>query len=337
MAVYNERPHLEEAVQSILAQTFGDFEFIIVNDGSTDGTGNVLERLAGRDDRIRLVHQENRGVCRSRNRALSMANGRFMAIMDGDDVSDSRRLERQVQFLRTRPEIGLVGTKIKYIDADGQVTGRGHRPTEPDVMAWKLLFNTCICHPSVMARRTLFEELGGYCEWAPVGQDYELFTRAVQVSELATVPDRLFKLRRHSGSVTVSKRKEQVRIAGKAAANLHRALLGSRADEQRSAFLVWMETEGIERALEETSIQDLDTIHGYVRALYRAYVRRLRSDGINVRVRGAALAKLDIIAEQIAGCKGRARGLLQKVRARCMPPANEILPWVVQAMRRRVA
>ena len=337
MAVYNERPYLEGAVRSILHQTFEDFEFIIVDDGSTDGSGEVLERFAETDDRIRLTHQENQGISRSRNRGLSMAKGRYIAVMDGDDVSKPRRLGRQVQFLRTHPEVGVVGTKIKYIDADGQVTGEWPLPTDPDVTSWKLLFNACLCHPSVMVRRSLLEELGGYAEWMPVGLDYELWTRAVQVSRLANLPETLLKLRRHEGAVTVSRRTEQIRLCGRAAVSLHRALLGSEAEAQKTAFLVWMETKGIDRAVEETGVRDFAALHEYVRALYKAWTRQLRSDGSNVRVRQHALVKLDALAEQVAEQEGWARGAVHKLRARGMAPGREIVPWGLRAIRRRIA
>jgi glycosyltransferase involved in cell wall biosynthesis len=108
MAVYNERPYLGEAVQSVIDQTFTDFEFIITNDGSTDGSKEVLERFEQSDDRICLVHRKNRGLIASLNRGLDMARGKYVARMDGDDISRPERFERQVSFLERNPEIGIL-------------------------------------------------------------------------------------------------------------------------------------------------------------------------------------------------------------------------------------
>lgn len=338
MAVYNERPYLEAAVQSILDQTFTDFEFIIVNDGSTDGTKEALERFADQDDRIRLLHQENRGLIVSLNRGLSAARGSLIARMDGDDISHPERFERQVEFLRTHPKIGGVGTRVDYIDRDGQVTG-GKWPSsiDPDVITWNLLFGACLCHPTVMVRRTLLNELRGYAEWARFAEDYELWTRAVQRSQLANLPDTFLRRRRHEGSVTVARRTEQVCTCEEVATKFHQALLGRQVENRRAAFVVWMAAEGIDRAVEETGVQDFAAMHKYVRTLYGACARQLLSDGSNVRVRQQALPKLDAIAERIAEREGWRAGLRHKVWARCMAPRRETLPWAIQALRRRIA
>lgn len=337
MAVYNERPYLEKSIRSILNQEFRDFEFIIVDDGSTDGSTKIIKKLSYEDKRIRLIQQENKGLASSLNIGLSLASGKYVARMDGDDLSKPRRLGCQVHFLEEHPDVGVVGTKIEKIDAQGRVVDLGKRPTEPDLIAWNLIFNTSLCHPSVMIRCSVLEKLDGYAEWAHVGQDYELWTRAVQVSRVANMSDRLFKLRRHEGSVTTSKRVQQIRVVGEAASNFHESLLGSRADEEKSKFLAWMEIEGIERAMVETSVQDLRGMHAYLRDLYEVCVSQLLSDGRNIRVREAAIVKLDMIAEKIMGREGWERGMIEKMRGRCMSPVREILPWGLRAIQRRIA
>ena len=336
MSACNERLYVEEAVQSILRQSFGDFEFIIINDGSTDGTGKVLERLAESDDRIRLVHQENQGISLARNRGLSMASGQYVAVMDGDDISDPRRFERQVQFLRSHSKIGGVGTRIEFVDAEGETMGEWAVPTDPDAIAWELLFNSALGHPAVMLRRALLEKIGGYAEWIPSAEDYELWTRLIQVSQLANLPDTLHKLRRHEGSITVSKREGQIRAIGSAATNFHRALLNSRADEQKSKFLVWMEMKGIERAVKETGVQDFSGVHDYLLALHRACIHQLCSEEINIRRLRDSLLRLNRISEKIADRKGWAKGMFYKARACFMAPAREILPWGIRAIQGRI-
>ncbi|WP_157942209.1 glycosyltransferase [Salinibacter altiplanensis] len=337
MAVYDERPHLEQAVESILNQTFEDFEFIIINDGSTDGSKDILDKFAGQDERIRVVHQENRGLIKSLNRGVDMARGQYIARMDGDDISYPERLEYQVQFLHRHSNVGVVGTNVEKIDAEGRFKGSWSPPTEPEIVSWKLLFNTCLCHPSVVIRQSLLEALGGYAEWAKHAEDYELWTRAVQVSQLSNIPDTLLKLRRHDGSVTVSKRTEQIRLCEKVAGNLHRVLLREKARKWISEFLVWMEVEGVDRAAAETSIQDLACVHEYLRAIYEACVRRLLPKTGSIRVRQHALVKLDQIAARIAKREGWVEGMRHKVRARGMAPVREIFPWALQAVGRRLS
>jgi glycosyltransferase involved in cell wall biosynthesis len=179
MAVYNGRPYLETSVRSILNQTFEDFEFIVINDGSTDGSGEVLEQFAVSDKRIRVFHQENRGIVSSLNRGLEEAKGEYVARMDADDISLPKRLECQVHFLDSNPEIGIVGTQHVWIGRDGEVTHRPTLPTNSSFISWRLLFETCIVHPSILARRFLIQRLDGYADWAKYGEDYELWTRAV--------------------------------------------------------------------------------------------------------------------------------------------------------------
>jgi hypothetical protein len=188
-----------------------------------------------------------------------------------------------------------------------------------------------------MARRTLLEELGGYAEWARYIEDYELWTRAARQSRLANMSDTLLKLRRHDGSVTVSKRKEQIRMSGRVAVNFHQMLLGPKANQQLSEFLVWMEAEGIDRAVEETGVRDLSAVHRYMQVLYEACTRQLCSEGPNVQVRQHALVKLDALADRIAEREGWMERMRHKARARGMAPGQEIVPWGLQAIRRRIA
>ena len=119
MPVYNTKRYVAEAVESILAQTFGDFEFIIIDDGSTDGSRAILERYAKQDDRIRLISRPNTGIVGARNEALGLARGELIAVMDSDDVALPERFEVQVAYLREHPECVVVGSRALIIDPDG--------------------------------------------------------------------------------------------------------------------------------------------------------------------------------------------------------------------------
>jgi len=336
MSVYNELPYLERAVRSILNQTYEDFEFIIVNDGSTDGSKKALEQYANSDDRIQLVHQENRGLPASLNRGLEMARGRYIARMDADDISYPGRFEHQVQFLNANPQVGIVGTRIEKMDSEGQVRWKWSPPTDPDTIAWRLFFDTCFCHPTIMARRSLLQELGGYAEWAEVGQDYELWTRAVLKTRLANLPSRLYKARRHAGSATVNDRRKQIETWSKAVAPLHRAVLGNSADDQMASFLLWMETSGVEKAVRETGIKDFCSVHEYLRALYKSCIHQLFVGGSNIQVLRRALRKLDTIADQVLKAGKWRAGMMCKLQSWSIVSTGEVFPLAWRVLRSRI-
>src|SRR5690625_2292310 len=155
MAVYNGGEHLPQAVDSILSQTFSDFEFIIVNDGSTDDSQIVLDAYAKTDKRIRVLHQENTGLVGALNAGLEEARGEFVARMDADDVAFPDRLKEQVAFLDKNPSVGLLGARVITTNSQGQRTGGWKVPTSPGYVGWRLLFRTVLAHPAVMFRRSV--------------------------------------------------------------------------------------------------------------------------------------------------------------------------------------
>src|SRR4051812_18975953 len=156
MPVYNALPHLREAVEGILAQTFGDFEFVVIDDGSTDGSTQVLRAYAAADPRIVLVSRPNTGYAIALNEALALATGEFVARMDADDVSLPQRLARQVEYLRAHPECVAVGTGVRFIAAGGTPIARGFRRprTHEEIDAFHLQrMSSALPHPTVMMRR----------------------------------------------------------------------------------------------------------------------------------------------------------------------------------------
>jgi glycosyltransferase involved in cell wall biosynthesis len=333
MSVHNGRPYLEEAVKSILNQTLSDFEFVIVNDGSTDGTKDVLDRFADRDERIRCVHQENRGLIASLNRGLDMARGKYIARMDADDIAHPNRLQAQVRFLDANPDIGVLGTQVEWINDSGKADGEWNFPTDPDQVAWRLLFGTCLCHPSVMMRVSLVQDLGGYAAWATHGEDYELWTRVLLESRLANLSETLLKYRRHEETVSEQNRETQFETTGRAAANLHGHLLGNHADRAFSKFVVWMNAgwmreDGVRLAMEKTSVDDLAGIRSYIRSLYRAYSRRIAGEP-NMRARNQAIIMQDMVSAEKTGSVG----IRQKVSSRLLSPKSELLKWTLGRVR----
>jgi glycosyltransferase involved in cell wall biosynthesis len=202
MAVYNSAAVVAEAVESVLNQTCRNFEFIIIDDGSTDPSGEILRKYAQRDSRIRFYAQENCGLIASLNRACRLAQGRYIARMDADDISLPRRFEKQFAFLEEHPEIGVLGTWIQDIDVNGAPIIEWPVPADPVVVRWFLFFGNCIAHPSVMMRRDLLERLGYYRQDAIHVEDYDLWIRAVEVTRLANLPEILVQYRVSAGSIS---------------------------------------------------------------------------------------------------------------------------------------
>lgn len=209
MSVHNDARYLPAAVESVLRQSLDDFELLILDDGSTDGSAEYLARLA--DPRVRVVRNErNLGLTRSLNRGLDLARGLFLARMDADDVAAPRRLERQVEFLDRHPNVGVVGSSRVLIDEDGAVVA--HAPAAEDDVAirWKCLLGNPLAHPAVMLRLHLLNAHKlRYDERYRTAQDYELWSRLLAVTKAHNLPEPLLHYRLRDG-VSRTRKGEQL-------------------------------------------------------------------------------------------------------------------------------
>jgi glycosyltransferase involved in cell wall biosynthesis len=198
-ATFNDGDHLRVAIESILNQTFTDFEYIIVDDASTDGTEGLIASL--NDERIiPLRNGTNQGRAISRNRALDIAKGEFIAIMDGDDISHHERFEKQLSYFERNPDIGYIGSAIKIIDKDsGEFIRYNQFPSKHDHIAWTLLYLPPFMHPSTMGRRKFFIQAGGYDPAYPRGQDVDMWTRMIHLTKTANMPEQLLTYRHRRG------------------------------------------------------------------------------------------------------------------------------------------
>jgi hypothetical protein len=201
MSVYNGEKYLDQALQSVLDQTFRDFEFIIINDGSTDATSQILGRKARSDFRISIYNQKNRGLIASLNRGCHLAKGKYIARMDADDISAPDRFEKQVSHLENHPEIGVLGTWVRIIDKGGAPQFSWSYPTDPSLVKWTLLFRDCVVHPSVMMRRETISSLDFYRPEALHIEDYDLWARATPVTKIANLPEVLYIYRAWEGNI----------------------------------------------------------------------------------------------------------------------------------------
>lgn len=191
LPVYNGVADVERAVASMLAQTFGDFELLIINDGSQDNSADLLARL--NDPRVRLVHQANCGLAATLNLGCSMAKGEFIARQDQDDLSHPTRLAKQLAYMRSNPDCALLGTWAE-IHVGDKPTGRSHdHATEHGLLCFDLLFNNPFVHSSVMFRRDAILDIGGYTTdpGRQPPEDYELWSRMARRFRIANLPERL--------------------------------------------------------------------------------------------------------------------------------------------------
>lgn len=199
MPAYNARRYVAEAIQSVLAQTWRDFEFLIIDDGSTDDTPEILKRYAEADDRVRVLTRSNAGVGAALNAGIAEARGELIARMDSDDVCLPERFARQVEFLRERPDCVLVGSRVLLIDPDGaplfemEEIPTGHE--EIDEMLLQARWS--IVHPAVMMRRDVVRRIGGYDNEVVPVEDHDLFLRLAEVGRLANLPEVLLRYRKH--------------------------------------------------------------------------------------------------------------------------------------------
>ncbi len=210
MAVYNGARYVCAAIDSILKQTLADFEFIVIDDGSTDSTLSIVQQAAQGDSRLRVISRPNQGLTATLNEGLELARGEFLARIDADDIALPGRLEDQLQFLRGHPEVVLVGSRVLLMDPDGlpireMCTERTHQEIDQAHLhgGWPVV------HPAVMMRTASVKALGGYRTQYDALEDFDLFLRLAETGALANLPQVLLHYRQHLGSVTHRKTQRQ--------------------------------------------------------------------------------------------------------------------------------
>lgn len=199
MPVHNARPFLDASISSILDQTFPDFEFVILNDASTDGSDRALRDWEKRDARIRVIESKRKlGLAGSSNLVVSTSRAEIVARMDADDVSHPDRLSRQLQIMKNDSDVVVVGTLCDGIDGAGRRT----RPRD----RWRIMRRSRYIpfpHGSAMFRRNAFDRVGGYHEELVYGEDQNFFFRMTHLGRVVTLPDVLYHFRYHTENTTV--------------------------------------------------------------------------------------------------------------------------------------
>ena len=202
MSAYNAEQYIKEAVDSILSQTLTDFECIVVDDGSTDRTLSILQTYG--DERLIIITRENKGVVASRNEAIDIAKGLYIAIMDADDISLPTRFEKQVGFLEAHQDTVAVGCCYDVIDENGCFLFYSQPPyADKGVKKLGVLMHY-MAHSAMMARATALKKINGYRSEMTLAEDRDVLYRISKYGSLYNIQEKLLKYRRHSSSITSS-------------------------------------------------------------------------------------------------------------------------------------
>ena len=255
LPVYNALPHLPKAVDSILRQTYAGYELLVIDDGSTDGSRTYLDSIEALDSRVRVVHQVNQGLGRTLNISLEMCNTQYYARMDGDDIMQPERLQKQMDFLDDNSGVVLVGGQYEFMTDLGTVRGNPVPLTHGRIVERLTKAKAGLCHPAIMFRTYEAKAVGGY-RIAGAGQDFDFFLRMTEVGHVANIPDVVLKYRISNNSTSFSSR-SAIRC-GAAYAIYTRKLRQERAVQPRFEEFeaMWKQSRGRLRKLTD-SVEDI--------------------------------------------------------------------------------
>ncbi|MGB7338510.1 MAG: glycosyltransferase [Phototrophicaceae bacterium] len=242
MAVYNGEAFIARAIDSILAQTFRDFECIIIDDGSSDTSPDILQTFASNDDRIRIItNTQNIGLTQSLNKGIAHSRGEFIARHDADDVSYPTRFEQQIALLHTSTDLAFV-TSDFHIKSDGKQQLFKHAPSQIE-QRWLMLFlNHISGHTGVMIRRTVLETVNAYDTTYRYAQDYDLWARIIEKHTFGVIHQALFCMYFHDDNISMRKLDEQQAYALQVSQRQIEALIGTIPQENvKHLFLFWTE------------------------------------------------------------------------------------------------
>lgn len=239
LAVHNGLPYVESAVRSMMGQNLCNIEIVVVDDASTDGTPDVLKRLAGEDSRIRIVTAEkNLRLPGALNFGLGVARAPLIARMDADDLSEPRRLDIQKTYMDRHPDVILLGSSVTRIDGAGRLLRSRSTPRDDFANRWIARFQVPQIHPSYMFRRlnAQGEPLLYDTEWA-IAEDYEFTTRVMQMGKLVNLPDLLVHYRQHGGATSATRHEKQKSLARQLALRVLMRDLPANIAHDMTAFL----------------------------------------------------------------------------------------------------
>ena len=213
LPIYNRGDYIAEAIESVIVQTFTDFEIIVIDDGSTDGTAGVIKSFS--DSRIRYIYQSNCGRSNARNQAFSVANGQYIAFLDSDDLYLPNKLELQVRYLDTHPSVGMVYTSAYCIDKNGSLLDDSYKATVSGWIYEDVAFYVpvTITLPTVMVRYEVFDQVGGFDERMERFEDTDLWRRVSKEFIIEAIPEFTCKLRTHDNNALVAQNPRKLETA----------------------------------------------------------------------------------------------------------------------------
>ena len=214
MSVYNGSNFLDKCILSVLNQSLNNFEFIIYNDGSTDNTLDILEKYSNIDRRIKIYSTKNIGLTRCLIKAIGQTKYPFLARIDADDEMHPERLEKQSNYLKENPDIGLLFTSLDIIDKhNNKLRTVNYNLYSKLFIKKRLFFSNIIVHGSTMYRKKIYEHIGGYCKYFKYSQDYDLWLRFSLASKIGFLNQPLYLLRLHNNSISSKKTVDQLEYA----------------------------------------------------------------------------------------------------------------------------
>ncbi|MGC8559500.1 MAG: glycosyltransferase [Phycisphaerae bacterium] len=202
LPVFNAAEFLSAAIDSITAQSLADIQIVIINDGSTDGSTDILKDYARQDSRIEVHQRPNRGLVATLNEGIDLCHGEFIARMDADDISLPQRLEKQLHHMRSHPQTVAMGTAIEYLATRGPTGVNSRQPTDADTILNLLPRKNCISHPTVMMRKSSVQAVGGYRGVYLHAEDYDLWLQLARCGDLENLPEPLVQYRVHSDQIS---------------------------------------------------------------------------------------------------------------------------------------
>lgn len=256
LPVCNGEQFLRQALDSVLAQSLRDHEVIVVDDGSTDRTAEILKEYQSSDDRVAVNHQAASGIVASLNTALGLASGEYIARMDCDDIAIPDRFERQIRFLHEHPGVGVLGGSAVVIDIDGRPIGSLRYPVEDRQIRAALVETNAFCHPATMMRRSALQAVGGYRHAFPHAEDYDLWLRISEHFQMANLREAVLRYRFHAGQVSIRELQQQLLevVAARVSLKLRRARQSDPFGQDEVVSLELLQHLGLDRAAVQSQI-----------------------------------------------------------------------------------
>jgi hypothetical protein len=231
MAVCDGERFVAEAIESLRSQTLGDFEVIVVDDGSADSTPRIVDALAAEDDRILLHRRPHAGYPAALNAGWQAARGEYVGILDADDLAEPARLERQLHYLERHPEVGVVGGALLLVTTDGRPFYIAAYPVSPAEARQALRNRSPLGHTAALVRRSVLEEVGGYRSTFPLAEDYDLWLRISERYAVANLPDIVGRYRIHGGNGSIVGIRQQALSMAAARAEAGSETAGAQPDD----------------------------------------------------------------------------------------------------------